>query len=120
MQWWQEAPIAVLEGADTLLTDLERHTSVAFPPSQAVVQSSARAAPSALAFSRQTVSQNRAEPEDQAFEDVGGDSLKMALRRWREREEERERGKDKDKGLLRFSDLGFVGRDGGLDGGRPG
>ena len=39
----------------------------------------------------------------------GGDSLKIALRKWREREEERERVGD--KGVLRFSDLGLVGRD---------
>ena len=123
MQRWQEAPTTVLEGADMFPTDLERDTHVSRSTPQALVQRSAHAAPSALAFSRRPVAENRAECEDHEFEDVGGgDSLKMALRRWREREEERERGKDKDKGLLRFSDLGLLGPDGGLDerGGRPG
>ena len=36
----------------------------------------------------------------------GGDSLKRALRKWREREEKRERVED--NGVLRYSDLGFI------------
>jgi len=47
------------------------------------------------------VAENRAECEDHEFEDVGGgDSLKMALRRWREREEEEEE-EEEEEGLFK-------------------
>jgi hypothetical protein len=48
----------------------------------------------------------RGSPDDEDVVGGGGDSLKRALRKWREREEKRERVED--NGVLRYSDLGFI------------
>jgi hypothetical protein len=111
--------------------DLEReyHDNVSKSCTRPIVANgSTRAGALDLPFSRRAASPNgagvgrergvewltfigsRGSPDGEDFVGAGGgDSLKMALRKWREREEERERVGD--KGVLRCSDLGLVGRD---------